>query len=100
MQKYVYILDNDLYGLSSREFSSVKVSGEDIPTIEKNLLRENIGQLKITQTDLKEEKGSHLAERLLKILRVENKSGESKKDYLSRLLEETLGLLNIRDVFQ
>jgi len=93
-------VDINRHGLSSKEFSAVKVSGEDVPTIEKRLLRENIGAVRVSIEQLKGEKGSALSERLLKAFRIEVKEGESKRAYNSRMLEEGLNCLGIKEAFR
>jgi hypothetical protein len=87
------------YGLSSKEFEAVKVTGEDVPTIEKKLLRENIGSVKVSDDALKAERGSRLAEKLLDTLRVDIKDNETKSDYSSRIIEQALYDLKIKKVF-
>jgi len=88
------------YGLTSKEFQAIKVKGEDPITIEKNLLRENIGAVKVSSKNLKGKKGIALAETLLKTMRIEAKQSESKRDYTSRITEEGLNILGIREVFE
>jgi hypothetical protein len=88
------------YGLTTKEFGAVKVSGEDIPTIEKKLLRENIGAVAVSIDALKGDKGVEMAEKLLSTLRIEMKPEENKQDYLSRTLEEALNILDIKEARQ
>lgn len=94
------IVDVNRHGLSSKEFSAVEVHGEDVPMIERKRLRENIGAVRVSIDKLKGEKGAELAERLLKILRIEVQEGEAKKDYNSRILEEGLDCLGVEEVFK
>ncbi len=92
-------VDVNKYGLSSKEFEAVKVSGEDVPSIEKKLLRENIGNITVSVKDLKGDKGAKVAEKLLGTLRQNIKIDEKKGDYTTRLLEEALESLGLNEVF-
>jgi exonuclease SbcD len=93
-------VDINRYSLSSKEFNTVKVQGEDIPEIEKKLLRENIGAIRLSLEKLKGDKGSALAEKLLMIFRIESKEGELKRDYNSRIFEEGVRYLGIEEIFK
>lgn len=85
------------YGLTSRDYASVKVVGEDVPTIENKLLRENIGAVKVSLEELKADKGAKLAQDLLKVLRQEQKLNETKKDYVERIQKHALEALGLGD---
>jgi len=85
------------YGLTTKEFEAIRVSGEDIPTLEKKLLRENIGAITVKNDALKGDKGAELASRLLRSLRVEMKPEENKTDYLTRTLEDALNVLGLKE---
>jgi hypothetical protein len=85
------------YGLSSRDYSSVRAMGEDIPTIENRLLRENIGAVKVSLEELKADKGAKLAQDLLKVLRQEQKLNETKKGYMERIQKHALNTLGLGD---
>jgi DNA repair exonuclease SbcCD nuclease subunit len=85
------------YGLVSKDYSSVKVVGEDVPTIENRLLRENIGAVKVSLEELKADKGAKLAQDLLKVLRQEQKLNETKKDYAERIQKHALSTLGLGD---
>jgi len=93
-------VDINRHGLCSKEFAAVKVYGDDVPTIEKKLLRENIGAIRLSIEDLKGEKGAALAERLLHAFRVEVKQDELKRDYSSRILEEGRKILGLKEAFE
>jgi hypothetical protein len=86
------------YGLTSKEYASVKVVGEDVPTVENRLLRENIGAVKVSLEELKADKGAKLAQDLLKFLRQEQKLNETKKDYVERIQKQALIALGLGDV--
>jgi exonuclease SbcD len=81
------------YGLASKDYSSVKVVGEDVPTIENRLLRENIGAVNVSLEELRADKGAKLAQDLLKVLRQEQKLNETKKDYAERIQKHALSTL-------
>ena len=85
------------YGLASKDYASVKVVGEDVPTIETRLLRENIGAVKVSREELKADNGAKLAQDLLKVLRQEQKLNETKKDYVERIQRHALDALGLGD---
>jgi DNA repair protein SbcD/Mre11 len=85
------------YGLTSKDYVSVKVVGEDVPAIENRLLRENIGAVKVSLEELKADKGAKLAQELLKVLRQEQKLNETKKDYVERIQKHALNTLGLGD---
>jgi DNA repair exonuclease SbcCD nuclease subunit len=85
------------YSLTSKDYASVKIVGEDVPTIENRLLRENIGAVKVSLEELKTEKGAKLAQDLLKVLRQEQKLNENKKDYMERIQKHALNTLGLGD---
>lgn len=85
------------YGLTSKEYAAVAVMGEDVPSIESKLLRENIGAVRISIEELKADKGTALAADLLRILRQEQKLNENKKDYLERIQKNALSSLRLGD---
>ena len=85
------------YGLTSKEYLAVQVMGEDIPTIENRLLRENVGTVKVSIEELKADKGAKLAMDLLKILRQEQKLNETKKDYEEHIQKQARTALNLGD---
>jgi DNA repair exonuclease SbcCD nuclease subunit len=91
-------VDINKHALSSREYDAVKITGEDVPTIETNLLRENIGAVKVSIDSLQDEKGVKTAQTLFDILRVDVKANEAKRDYTARVKDEAykaLGLLEV-----
>jgi hypothetical protein len=71
--------------------------GEDIPTIEDRLLRENIGAVKVSIEDLKGDKGAKLAQDLLRVLRQGQKLNETKKDYVERVQKHATNALGLED---
>jgi exonuclease SbcD len=88
------------FSLTSREYAASRIAGEDIPAIESNLFRENIGAVKVSQANLKgEEEGVHSAVELLKLERQPQKGGESKGDYAARLLRSGVETLKLKKEF-
>jgi hypothetical protein len=85
------------YGLSSRDYASVRAVGDDVPTIENRLLRENIGAVKVSIEELRADKGAKLAQDLLKVLRQAQKLNETKKDYAERVQKHALNTLGLGD---
>jgi len=88
------------FGLSSKEYTSLKVMGEDVREIESKLLKESIGSVKVSTEALKGEKGVHLATELLTALRQGQKPNESKKDYEERIQERAFEVLKLGEVFK
>jgi hypothetical protein len=88
------------FGLSSQEYTSLKVMGEDVREIEGKLLKESIGSVKVSTEALKGEKGIHLATELLNSLRQGQKPNESKKDYEQRILERAFEVLKLWEVLK
>jgi hypothetical protein len=86
------------HGLTSREFTEIRVKGETVEEIEVNLLKENISNLKIPLKELKDGKGIELASRLLKIIRQNPKPNEKKGEYDNRILKESLGVLELEEM--
>ncbi len=95
----VYVQFNR-FGLSSKEFEANKLAGEDPSQIEVNLFRENIGNVKVSQENLKGDKGVQSAVELLRVTRDSQKSGESKLDYQTRILASGVETLRLQDEFR
>lgn len=81
------------HGLSSREFTEIRVKGETTEEIEENLLLENISNVNVQSKELNNHQGAELAGRLLKTIRQGPKPNEKKGDYNSRILKESLIIL-------
>lgn len=86
------------HGLVSREYTEVKVKGETVEEIEENLLMENIANITVPLKELKSTEGKKLASRLLKIIRQNPKPNEKKGEYTGRILNESLGILDLEDL--
>jgi hypothetical protein len=85
------------YGLSSKDYASIKVAGEDVTAISSRLFKENIGTVKLSNNALKGDSGASLAMELLKAIRQEQKMGETKKDYETRITGEAIKTLRLED---
>jgi exonuclease SbcD len=94
---YVYL---NRYGLTSKEYSAVRVMGEDISTIEAKLFKENFGAVKVSQAQIKGESGASFAMELLKTLRQAPKLNESKREYLERMVENGIEVLKLKKMFE
>jgi DNA repair protein SbcD/Mre11 len=88
------------FSFTSREFVANQIVGEDIPTIEANQFRENIGAVKVSEPNLKGDSGIHSAIELLKVERQQQKSGEPKGGYSERILKSGVETLKLREEFR
>ena len=88
------------FGLSTKEFEANKLAGEDPSQIEANLFRENIGNVKVSQENLKGEQGVQSAVELLRVTRDGQKGGESKPDYQKRILSSGIETLKLQNEFR
>ncbi len=85
------------FGLTSREYTAIKSVGEDLTTIESRLFQDNIGSVNVSVPGLQGDSGTRLSQDLLRSLRGEPKTNESKRDYEVRLRENALELLGLRE---
>jgi hypothetical protein len=83
------------FSLTTKEYEGNRMSGEDIPAIEANYFRENIGTVKVAQPHLKGHEGTATAVELLRNLRQQQKIGETKADYEKRITASGIDTLNI-----
>lgn len=88
------------FALTTKEYSGNKVSGEDVPTIEAALFRENIGAVTVKEPSLNGKEGAKVAVELLRNLRQLQKIGETKADYETRVLGSGLKTLELEKEFQ
>jgi exonuclease SbcD len=88
------------YGLTSKEYTSLKVMGQDVNEIEKKLLKESIGSVKVKTTNLRGNKGVKMASELLSALRKPQKPNETKRDYEERILKRAFEVLKLTEVFE
>ncbi len=88
------------FGLTSREYTAIKSAGEDLTTIESRLFQDNIGSVNVSVPGLQSDLGAKLSQDLLRSLRGEPKTNESKRDYEVRLRENALELLQLGEVLE
>jgi hypothetical protein len=100
MEKGALHVNINRFGLTSKEYTALKVMGEDVREIENKLLKESIGTVKVSTESLKGEKGAHLAFELLNALRQGQKPNENKKDYEERILNQAIEVLKLTEVFK
>jgi DNA repair protein SbcD/Mre11 len=86
------------HGLSSKEFSAIRVKGETTPEIEENLLLENIRNINVSTPELKDRHGAELALKLIDIIRMSSKPNEKKSDYNNRILKNSLEILGFEEL--
>lgn len=86
--------------LSSKEYTDIKVAGEDIHEIEERLFKENIGTVKVSDPKLKGESGIKLSQHILNVLRQPKVENETKNTYEERITAETIDGLRIREAFE
>jgi DNA repair exonuclease SbcCD nuclease subunit len=83
--------------LSSMETAEQVGVGEDPALIEERVLRERT-VVNVSAPELKGEGGALLGKELLRLLRHPPKTGEAKKDYESRMLEEAIRTMKLEGV--
>lgn len=88
------------YGLYSKDYASIKVAGEDVDAISLRLFKENIGTVRLSNNALKGDSGVNLALDLLKTIRQEQKMGEMKKNYETRIADNAIKMLRLEDKIQ
>lgn len=99
MQKGAYFVAINKHGLTSKEQAKVKVKESDIPSIERKIFKERIGDILLTQDQLKNDDGLALANELLRSLRDDMKINEKKKDYNERMFLKGLQVLGLEGVY-
>ncbi len=85
------------HGLISKEHKKIQIMENNIPKIENKLFEENIGKIKVTNKELKSEKGVKFANELLNVLRDQQKPNEKKGDYERRIISNAVDTLKIND---
>ncbi len=83
--------------LTSKEYSQIKVSGEDIRGIEERLFRENIGTVKVSNMKLKGESGVKLSKELLTVMREGRNENEPKNVYEPRIAQQAIEVLGLKE---
>jgi hypothetical protein len=87
------------HGLTTMEQVKVKITESDIPSIEKRLFSDRVGDVNLSLVELKKDKGIKLAVELLRTLREEQKLNEKKKDYEERVKKDSIYTLHLEEVF-
>ncbi|WEU40350.1 MAG: DNA repair exonuclease [Candidatus Odinarchaeum yellowstonii] len=85
------------YGLTSKEYTSIKVKGSDVKEVEEKIFEENLRTVKLSNQKLTSTEGVKLALNLLKVLRDPPKVNESKDDYLNRIRSQALNVLGVSE---
>jgi DNA repair protein SbcD/Mre11 len=75
-------------GLSSAESAGLVFSGEEPAAIERKLFEDGAGKVSVTDERLRGSAGAAVGRELLRIWRQQQKLGESKRDYSSRMVRE------------
>ena len=88
------------YALTSKEYRGIRGEGRDIREVETKLLRENIGEVKVSNSNLVGEEGFQTAVNLLDHLRHEKKSNEKVRDYDDRMIGEAIQTLRLEEVMK
>jgi DNA repair protein SbcD/Mre11 len=86
--------------LTSKEYTSIKVAGEDIHEIEERLFKENLGTVRVSDPKLKGEPGIKLSLDVLRVLTQGKPEGEAKASYEGRIATETIDALGIKEAFR
>lgn len=95
-EKGVLYTNINHHSLLSKEFSNITFKGESDEEIEENLLRRNSVNVNVETSELKGEKGTSLAIKLINVMRTGPKPNEKKIDYTYRILRDSLGILDLR----
>ena len=84
-------------GLTSREFPKFVARGEEVSIIEGMILKEKINLVDVSQQVLKD---PSVAMEVLRVLRQEKKTGESKDGYQKRLAQSAIEILQLKEVLE
>lgn len=87
--KSAYFVMKNTSGITTTDFEEVKIDVDDVDAIEESLIKEHLGQVKVSGSfDEKE-----IVNNLLKVLSQNKKEGERVSDFELRLREELGGVL-------
>ncbi|MEM2145070.1 MAG: DNA repair exonuclease [Candidatus Jordarchaeaceae archaeon] len=100
LQKGALYVSVNRHSLTTKEYGGVQTMSEDISEVERKLLKEDIGTVKLSEPSLKGEEGAKLAFGLLTLLRQRQKVGETKKDYENRLLKQAIDFLKLEEALK
>ena len=85
--------------LTSKEYSAIKVAGQDVREIEDTLFKENIGTIKVSNQKLKGASGIKLSRDVFDVLKQPKIENETKTTYDGRIATETIEALDIDEEF-
>ena len=88
------------FGLTSKEYDSIKVRGEDRSVIAERLFKENIGTVKVNVAALQNASGVALSLDLFKSLTRVKGGTETKADYEQRAREDALDILSLKEALE
>lgn len=83
--------------LASKEYSAIKVTEHDPKDIEERIFKESIGAIKVSNPKLRGETGIKLSVKLLVNLRHDKKHNETKMDYESRIINNSIDVIELRE---
>ena len=83
--------------LTSKEYTITEAKGANKEEIEKNIFSENIGQFKFDYPELLQESGIKLASKLLQELGQPKLENEKNNEYVPRVRDSALALLELDD---
>ena len=86
--------------LSSKEYTAIRVAGEDIKDIEDALFKENIGTIRVSNPKLKGQQGIKLSHEVLGIWKQLKAENEAKGPYDQRMVIETVAAMGIEEDFE
>jgi len=86
--------------LSSKEYTAIKVVGEDIKDIEESLFKENIGTVRVSNPKLKGQPGIKLSQDVVGIWKRPKAENEVKASYDQRITSETIDTMGIGKEFE
>ena len=86
--------------LTSKEYTAIKVAGEDVKDIEDSLFKENIGTVRVSNSKLKGQPGIDLSREILKVWKQPRPDNEAKSTYEERITSESIETLGIGEYFE
>ena len=86
--------------LTSKEYTSIRVAGEDIKDIEDSLFKENIGTVRVSNPKLKGQAGVDLSNDILRVWKQPRPDNEGKGTYVERITSESIVTLGMSEYFE
>ena len=84
-------------GLKSKETTGTIFSGEETSSIERKLFEGEAGKVQVAERHLQGERGAEVAVELLRLWRQPPKLGETKKDYIGRMVRDGVQALEKKE---